>query len=173
FLFERITKAVSCLSLYLVSGYYTQFSSPLKMIAHLKCNKLLACPKNWDRDACISDDGHLVIINSRDEQVSYALSCKEFLIGIIKTEESFWIGLTDEKIEDQWLWVDNRNLCKDKSYWTRKEPDNWKGYGGEYPSGEDCAHIHKNSIQDLKSWFDAVCNKALRRICETRSSRQT
>uniref|UniRef100_A0A673H2Z5 Immune-related, lectin-like receptor 4 n=1 Tax=Sinocyclocheilus rhinocerous TaxID=307959 RepID=A0A673H2Z5_9TELE len=147
------------------AGYYTQFSSPLKMIAHLKCNKLLACPKNWEyhagKHACISDDGHLVIINSRDEQ--------EFLIGIIKTEESFWIGLTDEKIEDQWLWVDNRNLCKDK----RKEPDNWKGYGGEYPSGEDCAHIHKNSIQDLKSWFDAVCNKALRRICETRSSRQT
>uniref|UniRef100_A0A672M3H4 C-type lectin domain-containing protein n=1 Tax=Sinocyclocheilus grahami TaxID=75366 RepID=A0A672M3H4_SINGR len=95
--------------------------------------------------ACISDGGHLVIINSRDEQ---------FLIGIIKTEESFWIGLTDEKIEDQWLWVDNTNLCKDKS-------------------GEDCAHTHKNSIQDLKSWFDAVCNKALRRICETRSSRQT
>ncbi|KAF4100384.1 immune-related, lectin-like receptor 4 [Onychostoma macrolepis] len=143
-----------------------------------------ACPKNWEyhagkcylfstnklswtdsRDACISDGGHLVIINSRDEQ--------EFLIGIIKIEVSFWIGLTDEKLEGQWLWVDNTNLCKDKSYWTRKEPDNWKGHGGEYPSREDCAHIHKNSIQDLKSWFDAVCNKALRRICETRSSRQT
>uniref|UniRef100_A0A671RJY6 Immune-related, lectin-like receptor 4 n=1 Tax=Sinocyclocheilus anshuiensis TaxID=1608454 RepID=A0A671RJY6_9TELE len=112
-------------------------------------------------NACISDGGHLVIINSRDEQF------------LIKTEESFWIGLTDEKIEDQWLWVDNTNLCKDKGISSFTEPDNWKGFGGEYPSGEDCAHIHKNSIQDLKSWFDAVCNKALRRICETRSSRQT
>ncbi len=28
--------------------------------------------------------------------------------------------------------------------------------GREYPSGEDCARIHKNSIQDLKSWFDAA-----------------
>ncbi|KAL1256001.1 hypothetical protein QQF64_014062 [Cirrhinus molitorella] len=169
----------------------TAFSAALQVMHHWTQNlsKALndsACPKDWEyhagkcylfstnklnwtdsRDACISDGGHLVIINSRDEQ--------EFLIDIVgsKYKEDFWIGLTDEKEEGQWLWVDNTKLNENIRYWTAHEPDNWKGPKGEYSSGEDCAHINKNNIQDLNIWFDAFCINTLRRICETRSSKQT
>ncbi|XDV34821.1 hypothetical protein PO909_004933 [Leuciscus waleckii] len=138
-----------------------------------------ACPKDWEyhagkcyyfstntldwnksQDTCISDGGHLVIINSREEQ--------EFLMSFITTKYKgrFWIGLTDEKKEDQWLWVDNTELSQSIRYWYGNEPDDWKV---EYKTGEDCVII----IQaDLKSWSDAACSKSYRRICETRSSRQ-
>ncbi|XP_050993322.1 immune-related, lectin-like receptor 4 [Labeo rohita] len=144
------------------------------------------CPKDWEyhagkcyffstnklswadsRDACISDGSHLVIIKSRDEQ--------EFLMGILGTKhnEFFWIGLTDEKEEGQWLWVDNTKLNEKIRYWNPNEPDDWKGYKGEYSSGEDCAHLFKNNMQDLNIWFDAVCKNTNRRICETRSSKDS
>ncbi|XP_073677541.1 immune-related, lectin-like receptor 4 [Garra rufa] len=169
----------------------TAFSASLKDMHYLAQNlsKALndsACLKDWEyhvgkcylfstnqlnwadsRDACISDGGHLVIINSRDEQ--------EFLMGIVgsKYNKMFWIGLTDEKEEGQWLWVDNTKLNENISYWTPNEPDNWEGPEGKYSSGEDCTRIYKNNIQNLNIWFDAVCNKTLGRICETRSSKQT
>ncbi|KAK7125025.1 hypothetical protein R3I94_019169 [Phoxinus phoxinus] len=135
------------------------------------------CPKDWEyhagkcyyfskktldwtksRDTCISDGGHLVIINSKDEQ--------EFLTSIItmKYKERFWIGLTDEKTEGQWLWVDNTELSL--GYWHENEPDDWK----VEKLGEDCVIIIP---ADLKSWSDVACSKSFRRICETRSSRQT
>ncbi|XP_056105421.1 immune-related, lectin-like receptor 4 [Rhinichthys klamathensis goyatoka] len=137
-----------------------------------------ACPKDWEyhagkcyyfssnsldwtksRDTCISDGGHLVIINLKDEQ--------EFLMSIItmKHKEQFWIGLTDKKKEGQWLWVDNSELSL--RYWFENEPDNWRV---EYNTGEDCVIIRQAG---LNSWSDAACSKSFRRICETRSSRQT
>ncbi|XP_077052230.1 immune-related, lectin-like receptor 4 isoform X2 [Siphateles boraxobius] len=167
---------------------FTAFSAVLQDMHHWKHNlsKALddsACPKDWEyhagkcyyfstntldwnksRDTCISDGGHLVIINSKDEQ--------EFLMSIIKTKykKQFWIGLTDEKKEGQWLWVDNTQLSQNIRYWSWNEPDDWKGNHREYKLGEDCVTIIP---ADLKSWSDAFCSKSLSRICETRSSRQT
>ncbi|XP_067268328.1 immune-related, lectin-like receptor 4 [Chanodichthys erythropterus] len=141
-----------------------------------------ACPEDWEyhagkcylfstniltwtasRDSCITAGGHLVIINSKNEQ--------EFLMRIVKMKkEDFWIGLTDEKKEGQWLWVDNTELSK--SYWMKNEPDDWKGPNGKNYNGEDCVIIRPEYSQYL-SWSDAFCTNSFYRICETRSSRQT
>ncbi|XP_051527075.1 C-type lectin domain family 4 member E-like isoform X6 [Myxocyprinus asiaticus] len=146
-----------------------------------------ACPKDWEyhagkcylfstntlnwtqsRDECVSGGGHLAIINSRDEQ--------KFLMSMLNTtnQGSFWIGLTDEEEEDKWLWVDNTKLSEDERFWIKSEPDNWKGYQEEFPNGEDCAHIIQDNFmhQNLNSWYDAVCSKSFKRICETRSPKQ-
>lgn len=38
-------------------------------------------------------------------------------MGILETKyNEFWIGLTDEKEEDQWLWVDNTKLNEEIRY---------------------------------------------------------
>ncbi|NP_001035129.1 immune-related, lectin-like receptor 4 [Danio rerio] len=169
---------------------FTAFSAVLEHIYNREQNLSRAlnnsaqCPEDWQyhagkcyyfssntntldwfksRDACISDGGHLVIINNRDEQ--------EFLMSKTnKYKGSFWIGLTDKSTEGQWLWVDNTKLSTDIRYWNGQEPDNWKGYRNEYTEGEDCARIEQNNW-NINSWFDAFCTIAFRRICETRSSR--
>ncbi|XP_051729209.1 immune-related, lectin-like receptor 4 isoform X1 [Ctenopharyngodon idella] len=169
---------------------FTAFSAVLQDMHRWQQNQSKAlngsaCPKDWEyhagkcylfstntlnwaesRDSCITDGGHLVIINSKNEQ--------EFLMRIIQMEKTeFWIGLTDGRTEGQWLWVDNTQLEKsEQRYWYGNEPDDWKGYEGKDEKGEDCVII-KPEFPHLHSWFDAFCRKLSRRICETRSSRQT
>ncbi|KAL0970110.1 hypothetical protein UPYG_G00237260 [Umbra pygmaea] len=55
--------------------------------------------------ACIRDGGHLVIIESLQEQ--------EFLrikVGNPDYADSPWIGMTDQNTEGTWVWVDNTTL---------------------------------------------------------------
>ncbi|XP_067282663.1 immune-related, lectin-like receptor 4 [Pseudorasbora parva] len=165
---------------------FTELSAVLQDMDHRQQNLSMAlnnsaCPKDWEyyagkcyyfssnkmnweqsRDSCISDGGHLVIINSGDEQ--------EFLMRNLKTKYKarFWIGLTDEKNENQWLWVDNTKLSI--KYWIKSEPDNWKGPKGNDYKGEDCVIITPEL--NTQSWSDGFCSTLYRRICETRSSRQ-
>ncbi|XP_014032600.1 C-type lectin domain family 4 member E isoform X1 [Salmo salar] len=123
------------------------------------------------RDKCVSMGGQLVIIDSQDEQ--------KFLdkkVGAIMSngEDKFWIGLTDQKEEGKWLWVDDTPLDSKHSFWFvakngKKEPDDWQGdnKGGKNPDGEDCARMgEKAGTHNGKSWFDVNCGWSHRRICE-------
>ncbi|XP_039598859.1 C-type lectin domain family 4 member E-like [Polypterus senegalus] len=73
--------------------------------------------KTWadSRDNCTSMGGHLVIIESQEEQ--------NFLLNKTrsKTDKSHWIGLTDQKAEGQYLWVDNRPLNQSNKFWGRRD----------------------------------------------------
>ncbi|KAJ7991859.1 hypothetical protein DPEC_G00288230 [Dallia pectoralis] len=66
-----------------------------------KCYFFSTDSLNWtqSRDRCVSMGGHLVIINSQEEQTF--LSSRDFRL---------WIGLNDLKTEGQWLWMDNTSL---------------------------------------------------------------
>ncbi|KAM9419855.1 uncharacterized protein ACWYII_022738 isoform 6-T6 [Salvelinus alpinus] len=121
------------------------------------------------RDECITRGGHLVIIGSREEQKFLDQQIGTKMLN--KPEDKFWIGLTDSTNENEWLWVDNSSLNPSTRFWLgNKEPDNWKGDGGEYPEGEDCARMGEPSgTEDGKSWLDFNCNETQRRICETKS----
>ncbi|MGH0135040.1 UNVERIFIED_CONTAM: hypothetical protein FKN15_056478 [Acipenser sinensis] len=61
---------------------------------------------NWNssRDNCTSMGGHLVIIESEEEQ--------RFLLSAAKAHAGnrYWIGLTDAVTEGVWLWVDGTRL---------------------------------------------------------------
>ncbi|XP_024290328.1 C-type lectin domain family 4 member F isoform X3 [Oncorhynchus tshawytscha] len=62
----------------------------------------------WEQSqyACIHDGGHLVIVESQQEQ--------EFIIERFVRSTDFgnspWIGLTDKKQEGVWVWMDNTTL---------------------------------------------------------------
>ncbi|KAM9385663.1 uncharacterized protein KZ484_007166 [Pholidichthys leucotaenia] len=81
-------------------------------------------------------------------------------------EDKFWIGLTDSVTEGTWMWVDGTKPSV--LYWGKNEPDNWKGNENEkYPNGEDCARMGEKGGNDEKmTWFDAVCSKPHKSICE-------
>ncbi|XP_038831818.1 asialoglycoprotein receptor 1-like [Salvelinus namaycush] len=122
----------------------------------------------WEQSqyACIHDGGHLVIIESRQEQ--------EFIIEkIVRSTDlgnSPWIGLTDKKQEGVWVWMDNTTLDDSIKFWdpntetfsTRPEPNDWD-------PGEDCARMGQRCSSRNRCWFDFACDQPCRRICESRA----
>uniref|UniRef100_A0A6Q2WUE3 C-type lectin domain-containing protein n=1 Tax=Esox lucius TaxID=8010 RepID=A0A6Q2WUE3_ESOLU len=74
-----------------------------------KCYFFSTNKMNWtqSRDNCVSMGGHLVIINSLEEQTFLGDKVGS---EMHEDEGKFWIGLTDGHHEGCWLWVDNTTL---------------------------------------------------------------
>uniref|UniRef100_A0A671WG27 C-type lectin domain-containing protein n=1 Tax=Sparus aurata TaxID=8175 RepID=A0A671WG27_SPAAU len=109
----------------------------------------------WEqaREKCRRDGADLVKIESEDEQVEHTMT---------KTEDRFWIGLTDSVTEGTWLWTDGTPLNKRKG-----EPDNWTEVNNtQYVNGEDCVRMGTKSGSGLKWWFDKSCKASQKSICE-------
>ncbi|XP_063079997.1 CD209 antigen-like protein E [Engraulis encrasicolus] len=106
--------------------------------------------RNWadSQQHCVDLGGHLVIIDSQEEQ--------EFIISQLNIKRA-WIGLSDVETEKVWKWVDGTPLSE-SGFWMKGEPNDQGG-------GEDCVEIiyHDNP---LKTWNDDVCSEAKRFICE-------
>ncbi|XP_037651269.1 C-type lectin domain family 4 member E-like [Sebastes umbrosus] len=127
-----------------------------------KCYHFSSDKSTWEesRSECRGLGGDLVTIESREEQV--------FLLGRLrdkmdKPEDKFWIGLTDSEEENKWLWADGSPLDKSLTFWSFKEPDNWKGKNKK--DGEDCVRMGEKNRADLRCWFDKDCRVPHRRIC--------
>ncbi|XP_039608757.1 CD209 antigen-like protein C [Polypterus senegalus] len=118
-----------------------------------KCYFFSTVEMNWSlsQENCTAMGGHLVIIESEDEQ--------EFLLQEANITQ-YWIGLTDSEEEGAWHWVDKSTL-RDPKFWGerngKKEPDNHNG-------NEDCARL--NTDQGLKGWFDVSCGRNSKWACE-------
>ncbi|KAJ0055304.1 hypothetical protein NL108_014212 [Boleophthalmus pectinirostris] len=132
----------------------------------------LQCPANWlpfsgscyfissqtrtwsdSQSYCNSQGGHLAIILSAEEQT--------FLWDLLPRGywNSFWFGITDSHIEDQWKWVDGTPLVG--GFWEEGEPNNHVD--------EDCGYIVKTEVLTrvaIRSWYDAPCSMRLPFICE-------
>ncbi|KAM7384708.1 hypothetical protein PAMA_011862 [Pampus argenteus] len=118
-------------------------------------------PWEGSRNLCKLNGGDLVKIDSEEEQMflENKLSSK-----INKDESKFWIGLTDSKEENKWIWVDGSPLSTSLSFWSKGEPDDDKD---KNRNGEDCVRMgKKEGTKDWKSWFDKSCDVPHRRICE-------
>ncbi|XP_034150790.1 CD209 antigen-like protein E [Esox lucius] len=127
-----------------------------------KCYFFSTDQMNWtqSRDHCVSMGGHLVIINSREEQNSLHSSIKY---------RTHWIGLNDLETEGRWLWVDNKPLNQTGvQFWylrsgEKSEPDNWTQVD---TSGENCAALGtEGDVNNM--WFDASCKTFKRFVCQT------
>ncbi|XP_039608051.1 C-type lectin domain family 10 member A-like [Polypterus senegalus] len=136
-----------------------------------KCYFFTTEAQNWHSSCkyCRALKAELVIIKSKEEQT--------FLIDKIKTlkkheDKSYWIGLTDEKTEGQFQWVDNSPLDQEmaKDFWglrghdKGKEPDNWEG---KNQKGEDCVTIQ---VHASHGWYDSNCKDQTNMICEADST---
>ncbi|KAL0970109.1 hypothetical protein UPYG_G00237250 [Umbra pygmaea] len=126
----------------------------------------------WEQSqyACIHDGGHLVIIESLQEQ--------DFIrkkVGNPDSTNSYWIGMTDTRVEGVWVWMDNTTLNESIKFWDKNEgtsnsewpePNDWK-------PGEDCAQIGQRCFNKISCWFDFACDKKSKRICEQHATEGT
>uniref|UniRef100_A0A8C0W5E5 C-type lectin domain-containing protein n=1 Tax=Castor canadensis TaxID=51338 RepID=A0A8C0W5E5_CASCN len=106
--------------------------------------------KNWTDSvtACQEMGGQLVVIKSHEDQ--------NFLNHTSKKEGYHWIGLSDQKIEGKWLWVDGiiSDLTLFKKYWGKGQPNNYRS--------RDCVEFKEDGWNDVcctvvKCW---VCKKS-------------
>nr|XP_046175653.1 C-type lectin domain family 4 member A-like isoform X2 [Oncorhynchus gorbuscha] len=119
----------------------------------------------WEQSqyACIHDGGHLVIIESQQEQEF--IKQRVVALGMDPYDHSPWIGLTDEKHEKLWVWMDNTTLNENIKYWDYGEPNNY-GPKGE---SENCVRIGQKCHNQINCWFDFPCAEPSKRICESRA----
>ncbi|XP_056597367.1 C-type lectin domain family 4 member E-like [Triplophysa dalaica] len=103
---------------------------------------------------CKHRGGHLAIIHTPEEQT--------FIWDLLPRGHwnAYWIGISDEKVEDDWYWVDGTKLVG--GFWEDGEPNN-------HDEDEDCCYMVKTEVLSriaTKSWYDAPCYMFRRRICE-------
>lgn len=115
--------------------------------------------RSW-RDSqkyCKDKGGHLAIIHTAEEQT--------FLWDLLPRGHwnSYWFGISDEKFEGDWYWVDGTKLVG--GFWEDGEPNNH--------INEDCGYIVKTEVLTrvaVKSWYDAPCDMSLPWICERKAA---
>ncbi|XP_042565676.1 C-type lectin domain family 4 member E-like [Clupea harengus] len=100
---------------------------------------------NDSKQHCMDLGGHLVIIDSEEEQ--------KFISGFKKR---VWIGAMET--EGTWKWVDGKVLGN-AEYWGEGEPNDYQG------REEDCAEIFFLRVP-LRNWNDVICNFNNTYICE-------
>ncbi|XP_067269477.1 asialoglycoprotein receptor-like 1 [Pseudorasbora parva] len=112
--------------------------------------------KNWQNaeNNCIQKGSHLVVVNDLAET--------DFLSSILKTSNSYWIGLV-EKEEGKWSWVDGTDFSATEHHWDIGQPDDWD----VRVNGEDCGQLHTRITPGARRlWNDADCTLAYPYICE-------
>uniref|UniRef100_A0A452H2Y6 C-type lectin domain-containing protein n=1 Tax=Gopherus agassizii TaxID=38772 RepID=A0A452H2Y6_9SAUR len=112
------------------------------------CYHFSESTKTWHeaKQFCSDYGAHLVIINTKEEQVKPPAT----LLSRV-----YWLGLSDKKVENQWLWVDGSPLKLRYVYdfWSTGEPND--------SSDEDCGTMAIDG-----RWNDINCYWTDYWICE-------
>ncbi|KAK1805398.1 hypothetical protein P4O66_019714 [Electrophorus voltai] len=122
------------------------------------CYFISVFSRSWreSQKYCKNKGGHLAIIHTAEEQT--------FLWNLLPRGHwnSYWFGISDEKLEGDWYWVDGTKLVG--GFWEEGEPNNH--------INEDCGYIVKTEVLTrvaTKSWYDAPCYMSLPWICEKKT----
>ncbi|XP_053380601.1 perlucin-like protein [Mercenaria mercenaria] len=106
------------------------------------------------RQYCSQHNGHLVVVNDVHENKFL----KDFLRRL--KPMGWWIGLTDELVEGEWLWYP-KNEAPEYKDWVPGEPNS---NGGTLD--EDCASMYLDDYHHDYQWVDVHCNQIHGPICE-------
>ncbi len=101
--------------------------------------------KTWQgaQEFCTQEGSNLVMEKS--------VSVYNF-VNLTWGNESFWIGVHDKSVEDQFEYVDGSLVTL--TFWAQGQPDN--------SGGEDCVHHSGNQWK----WNDNECSNKLKFLCQ-------
>jgi hypothetical protein len=100
------------------------------------------------RETCISAGGDLIIVESEAENQRVGDAFADW------NPRPFWLGLTDDVVEDTWVWIDGQPLGPFEA-WDVGEPNDLEG--------EDCSH---GNWMEPRVWNDIDCFDRYPFICE-------
>ncbi|XP_045557701.1 asialoglycoprotein receptor 1 isoform X2 [Salmo salar] len=145
---------------------YTKPCSPGWEFYNGSCYYFSNDERTWEQSqyACIRDGGHLVIVESQQEQF-----ITDTLVRNTDFNNSPWIGLTDKKQEGVWVWMDNTTLDDSIKFWDQNTGSNNPPEPNDWTPGEDCARMGQSCSSRIQCWFDFACDNPCRRICESRA----
>ncbi|XP_052760311.1 perlucin-like protein [Mya arenaria] len=134
-------------------------------------NTFTSCPNNWvARDGscyffyhtpfsfieaehyCQSLKSHLIHIESASEN-NFII---DRLRAFIPHEAGWWIGLSDQQVQGEFLWTDTNAELSGYSNWGVGEPS-------DVNHSEDCVHMW---MPKNYTWGDFQCRHPLQFICE-------
>uniref|UniRef100_A0A673TTG3 C-type lectin domain-containing protein n=1 Tax=Suricata suricatta TaxID=37032 RepID=A0A673TTG3_SURSU len=95
---------------------------------------------------CTGMGAHLAAISTEAEQ--------NFIVQLLDRRFSYFLGLSDENHEGQWLWVDETPFDPKILFWHEGEPNNYQE--------ENCVVLI--NVEDKWGWNDFPCNFETRRI---------
>lgn len=118
-------------------------------------------PMAWtDAEAACEADSpmsHLVVVDDDNERAALLLA-----LGRDRMYDSFWIGYTDRRLEDTFLWVTNQGVGdppRGLPPWAAGQPDD---FGGD----QDCVWIGGAGSPTANLFDDGGCTLAFNAVCE-------
>ncbi|KAJ8273208.1 hypothetical protein GJAV_G00098950 [Gymnothorax javanicus] len=132
-----------------------KFCQPEWVQFNTSCYYISSSSKSWkdSQEYCVERGGYLAIIQTPEEQ---SFLWNQLVRG---HWNAYWFGLSDEKAEGDWFWVDGTKLVG--GFWMDGEPNNH--------IDEDCGYMVKTrnpTMLALGSWYDAPCSMYWPWICE-------
>nr|XP_008258003.1 C-type lectin domain family 4 member D [Oryctolagus cuniculus] len=97
---------------------------------------------------CSGLGAHLATIGTEAEQ--------NFITPFLDRQYSYFLGLTDEKTEGQWHWVDQTPFNPHMTFWHKNKPSDSRE--------KNCVTLVND--QDKWAWSDFPCNFETSRICK-------
>ncbi|KAM6931422.1 LOW QUALITY PROTEIN: hepatic lectin-like [Xenentodon cancila] len=152
--FSQLNREISEVKVYLQT---TSNARKASLSPSGSCYLLSTTRISWSKAEaqCISQRGHLLVLNSVEE---------DYISNIVEIDHNYWIGLVERHLEGQWTWVDGTDFHSTPTFWDKGQPDNWD----LRENGEDCGQLHATHSQ-RKMWNDADCDLECRYICETQA----
>lgn len=130
-----------------------------------KCIRMFTKKKTWAdaEKSCKNNGGHLIKIESKEENTFLLDTFLQIPPGAVNIEA--WIGLTDKKEENKFVWTDGspQNPNENCTMWANEQPND--------EDSQDCVEVANGVFWPLGPpqigvWNDFQCNKKLMYICE-------
>ena len=126
---------------------------------HSSCYRYFSKPLSWHEAnaSCAKNNlGHLVELLTKSDEV--------FVSQNVVKGGFYWIGLSDLKTKDQFVWEKRGDIVWTNDY---KPPGSYSNFPPGNPNGRgqaNCVAVWANA--NFPSWEDGSCNRQLPFVCE-------
>ncbi|XP_053282428.1 C-type lectin domain family 4 member E-like [Pleuronectes platessa] len=142
-----------------------------------RCFSITDSISKWKeaREDCQRHGGDLAVVQDMEDQKFLTNFTYQFKQNHLSGQvfHAAWIGLTDEKTENSFVWVNNKALQSSVTFWSKGEPNNFIATWDKEENGQDCVGIVPpddfGAERWLFNWDDITCVGGRHYVCESKA----